>query len=267
MDWAFKEMRGQRKESFEIHQGSDCTRQASHACLAFRSESTNQALEKTLMGPAYGSPIEQTQVLPVRSTAELQKRYLLFINRDKVGLQILPVDGNPHKTSAIVCHPNGVAGIAVSYDGRYAFTAGGHDRSVVQWKITLSVLEAAVSLGGEDLTPFYGLLSGGREGKFYRELEDYFYYSQLRSQGIDTMETRKVSEYICLSEIPFVMRAIGFYPSEEKTQCSCWLRTLEQYKLGSQSLLSASVAYSESPVLWAPGTQNSFLEKLVIRAP
>uniref|UniRef100_A0A2K5JBY0 Cilia- and flagella-associated protein 251 n=1 Tax=Colobus angolensis palliatus TaxID=336983 RepID=A0A2K5JBY0_COLAP len=177
---------------------------------------TTKMCRKTLMGPAYGSPIEQTQVLPVRSTAELQKRYLVFINRDKVGLQILPVDGNPHKTSAIVCHPNGVAGMAVSCDGRYAFTAGGHDRSVVQWKITLSVLEAAVSLGGEDLTPFYGLLSGGREGKFYRELEDYFYYSQLRSQGIDTMETRKVSEYICLSELPFVMRAIGFYPSEEK---------------------------------------------------
>ncbi|XP_070255753.1 cilia- and flagella-associated protein 251 isoform X2 [Myotis yumanensis] len=79
-----------------------------------------------------------------------------------------------------------------------------------------SALEAAVSLGGEDLIPFYGLVSGGREGKFYRELEDYFYYSQLRSQGIDTMEARKVSEHICLSEVPFVMRAIGFYPSEEK---------------------------------------------------
>ncbi|XP_029074247.1 cilia- and flagella-associated protein 251 [Monodon monoceros] len=81
-----------------------------------------------------------------------------------------------------------------------------------------NALEAAVSLGGEDLTPFYGLVSGGREGKFYRELEDYFYYSQLRSQGIDTMETRKVSEHICLSELPFVMRAIGFYPSEEKIE-------------------------------------------------
>ncbi|XP_032098370.1 cilia- and flagella-associated protein 251 isoform X5 [Sapajus apella] len=184
---------------------------------------TTKMCRKTLMGPAYGSPIEQAQVLPARSMAELPKRYLVFINRDKVGLQILPVDGNPHKTTAIVCHPNGVAGMALSYDGRYAFTAGGHDRSVVQWKINLSVLEAAVSLGGEDLTPFYGLLSGGRKGKFYRvtiprELEDYFYYSQLRSQGIDTMETRKVSEHICLSELPFVMRAIGFYPSEEKIE-------------------------------------------------
>lgn len=51
-----------------------------------------------------------------------------------------------------------------------------------------------------------------------QELEDYFYYSQIRSQGIDTMETRQVSEHICLSELPFIMRAIGFYPSEEKIE-------------------------------------------------
>ncbi|XP_047617790.1 cilia- and flagella-associated protein 251 [Phacochoerus africanus] len=180
--------------------------------------STTKMCRKTLLGPVYGSPIEQIQILPVKTATELQKRYLVFINRDKVGLQILPVDGNPHKTSALICHPSGVAGLTLSYDGRYAFTAGGLDRSVVQWEINLSALEAAVSLGGEDLTPFYGLVAGGREGKFYRELEDYFYYSQLRSQGIDTMETRKVSEHICLSELPFVMRAIGFYPSEEKIE-------------------------------------------------
>ncbi|XP_014642624.1 PREDICTED: WD repeat-containing protein 66 isoform X2 [Ceratotherium simum simum] len=180
--------------------------------------STTKMCRKTLLGPVYGSPIEQMQILPVKTTMELQKRYLVFINRDKVGLQILPVDGNPHKTSAIICHPNGVAGMALSYDGRYAFTTGGQDRSVLQWEINLSALEAAVSLGGEDLTPFYGLVSGGREGKFYRELEDYFYYSQLRSQGIDIMETRKVSEHIHLSELPFVMRAIGFYPSEEEIE-------------------------------------------------
>ncbi|XP_053783732.1 cilia- and flagella-associated protein 251 isoform X2 [Desmodus rotundus] len=179
---------------------------------------TTKMCRKTLLGPVFGSPMEQLQLLPVRKAVELHKRYLVFINRDKVGLQILPIDGNPHKTSAIVCHPSGVAGLALSYDGRHAFTAGGRDRSVAQWEINLRALEAAVSLGGEDLTPFYSLVAGGREGKFYRELEDYFYYSQLRSQSIDTMETRRVSEHIHLSEVPFVMRAISFYPSEEKIE-------------------------------------------------
>lgn len=49
-----------------------------------------------------------------------------------------------------------------------------------------------------------------------QELEDYFYYAQLRSRGIDTLETRRVSTHIPLEEIPSVMRAMGFYPSEEK---------------------------------------------------
>ena len=41
-------------------------------------------------------------------------------------------------------------------------------------------LQAQSKLGGEGLTPFYGLLDGGREGDLFKELEDYFYYAQLR---------------------------------------------------------------------------------------
>ncbi|XP_072456650.1 cilia- and flagella-associated protein 251 [Notamacropus eugenii] len=178
--------------------------------------STTKMCRKTLIGPTYGSAIERVLVLPEKATNDPQKRYLAFINKDKVGLQILPVDGNPHKTAAIICHPDGVSNVTLSYDGTYVFTAGGDDHTVLQWEINLEALEAAVHLGGKDLNPFYGLLDGGREGEFYKELEDYFYYSQLRSQGIDTMETRKVSTNIPLSELPFIMRAIGFYPSEEQ---------------------------------------------------
>ena len=43
-----------------------------------------------------------------------------------------------------------------------------------------SALEAQAKLGGEDLIPFYGLMEGGREGELFAELEDYFYYAQIR---------------------------------------------------------------------------------------
>ncbi|XP_075625551.1 cilia- and flagella-associated protein 251 isoform X2 [Balearica regulorum gibbericeps] len=179
---------------------------------------TTKMCRKTLLGPTYGSPLEKIQILPATNTTDPQKHYLVYITKDKVGLQILPVDGNPHKSSAFVCHPDGVSDLASSYDGRYIFTVGGKDCTVMKWEVDLNALDAAASLGGEDLIPFYNLLDGGREGEFFRELEDYFYYAQLRSHGIDTLETRQVSTHIPLEEIPSVMRAMGFYPSEEKIE-------------------------------------------------
>ncbi|KFW65156.1 WD repeat-containing protein 66, partial [Pygoscelis adeliae] len=181
-------------------------------------DTTTKMCRKTLLGPTYGSPLEKIQILPTTNTTDAQKCYLAYITKDKVGLQILPVDGNPHKSSAFICHPDGVSDLASSYDGRYVFTAGGDDCTVMKWEVNLNALDAAASLGGEDLIPFYNLLDGGREGQFFRELEDYFYYAQLRSHGIDTLETRQVSTHIPLEEIPSVMRAIGFYPSEEKIE-------------------------------------------------
>lgn len=55
----------------------------------------------------------------------------------QVGLQILPVDGNPHKSSAFICHPDGVSDLASSYDGHYIFTAGRKDCTVMKWEVNL----------------------------------------------------------------------------------------------------------------------------------
>ncbi|KAM4707122.1 cilia- and flagella-associated protein 251 [Discoglossus pictus] len=178
---------------------------------------TTKMCRKTLLGPAFGSPVRKMEVLSSEKN-EATKGYLAYITDDKVGLQILPVDGNPHKSTALICHPDGVSNLACSYDGRYVFTAGGNDCSVLMWKTNLQALEAVASLGGEDLIPFYGLLQGGRDGALFKELEDYFYYAQLRNQGIDTMEIRSVSTHIPLKEIPFVMRALGFYPTEQEVE-------------------------------------------------
>ncbi|KAJ6656688.1 hypothetical protein lerEdw1_003575 [Lerista edwardsae] len=179
---------------------------------------TTWLCRKTSLGPTYGSPLQRIQILPTTEGQDPQKQYLAYITKDKVGLQILPVDGNPHKSSTFICHPAGVSNLFASYDACHLFTAGGNDCTVMKWDVNLIALEAASQLGGEDLIPFYRLLDGGREGKLFRELEDYFYYAQLVHQGIDTMEPRKVSTHIPLEQVPFVMRAIGFYPTEAQVE-------------------------------------------------
>ena len=48
---------------------------------------------------------------------------------------------------------------------------------------TPRALEAASLLGGKELVPFYSMLEGGRDGEFFHELEDFFYYAQIRRLG------------------------------------------------------------------------------------
>ena len=63
---------------------------------------------------------------------------------------------------------------------------------------------------------FLNLLEGGADGEVYNDIKDYFYYCQIREDGEDNMEVRRLTGRIPLEEIPSLMRAIGFYPAEEE---------------------------------------------------
>lgn len=47
-----------------------------------------------------------------------------------------------------------------------------------------------------------------------QELQDYFYYTQLRIQGEDTTNARQADGLIPVSEVGLMMRALGFFPTE-----------------------------------------------------
>nr|XP_055055959.1 cilia- and flagella-associated protein 251 isoform X1 [Misgurnus anguillicaudatus]XP_055055960.1 cilia- and flagella-associated protein 251 isoform X1 [Misgurnus anguillicaudatus] len=179
---------------------------------------TSKMCRKTLLGPSYGSPVKKMAMLPASKDGDPNSRYMAYITQDKIGIQILPLDGNPYKSFASICHSTGVSAMACSYDGRYAFTAGGPDCTVFSWELNLSSLEASAALGGKDMVPFYNLLEGGRDGQLFKEMEEYFYYCQLRNQDLNTMETRLVSTRVPLSDIPFLMRVLSFYPTEQELE-------------------------------------------------
>eukprot|EP00039_Didymoeca_costata_P020844 m.342601 g.342601 ORF g.342601 m.342601 type:complete len:1151 (+) comp21614_c0_seq1:262-3714(+) len=166
---------------------------------------------KTVLGPVFDSPVDNLVVLPPYPK-ESSPQALAYVTNDKIGLTLLPADGNPYSNTVVVGHAEGVANIVSSFDGRYIFSCGG--QSLQMWAINTDILEERCKLGGDDLEPFVGLIEGGRDGKLFKEMEDYFYLAQLQGQGLSVMQRRKVSEKLPISQIPSVLRGLGFFPSE-----------------------------------------------------
>lgn len=42
------------------------------------------------------------------------------------------------------------------------------------------------------------------------------------SQGVDTTDTRQVSTKVPLAQVPYIMRALGFYPTEQEVCYYCY---------------------------------------------
>ncbi|VDK81494.1 unnamed protein product, partial [Dibothriocephalus latus] len=158
---------------------------------------------------------------PLRNCLKYNNHHcLLFLTNERLGLVLLPLDGDPYKTVNVIAHPSfergsGYAtGLAVSRDGRIAFTTGGPDNSIHMWKIDRDVLIAQSGLYSDEMVPFYNMLTP----ELLNDLKDYFYLALLRQQGLSSMDTRITAEKIPITEIPFVMRAIGFFPTDEQIE-------------------------------------------------
>ena len=76
------------------------------------------------------------------------------------------------------------------------------------------MIAKATVAGGADA--FVGLIEGGAEGEFYSDMKDYFYYSQIRSKGEQTTQSRTLDGKIPLEEVGGVMCALGYYPTQKE---------------------------------------------------
>lgn len=201
---------------------------------------SNKTCRKTTLGPSYGGPINRLVPIPVKSQPQPQgsgpnsasmlaaERYCAYSTHEKVvGLLKLPLDGNPHKTMGLIAHPGEISNMAVAFDGACLLTAGGRDMVVNMWAIDtnqLDLAEATSTLNGDtsdSIESYIALLEGGKDGEFYHEIVDYFYLAQLRVQGENATGSREITSQIPLREIPNVMRALGFYPTDQEIQHMC----------------------------------------------
>lgn len=176
---------------------------------------TTKNSRRTCLGPTYGGAINKLKLLSLNERGG--DKFLLYSTAKKViGLMKLPLDGNPNKTMGLIAHPQEVSDICCSQDGRYVFTCGGADLSVNMWAVDVSPIEAAIAMGGEGIEPFINLIEGGREGQTFQDMNDFFYYSMVRSKTENTTKTRKLDGKVPLDQIRYLMRAMGYYPTKQE---------------------------------------------------
>eukprot|EP01022_Parablepharisma_sp_SALTPOND_P001089 TRINITY_DN105565_c3_g1_i1.p1 TRINITY_DN105565_c3_g1~~TRINITY_DN105565_c3_g1_i1.p1 ORF type:complete len:984 (+),score=100.01 TRINITY_DN105565_c3_g1_i1:379-3330(+) len=194
---------------------------------------------KTSLGPVYAREVTKTKLIDNGEG----EQYLAYATESKViGLIKLPLDGNPHKTMGLIAHSGKIADLCVSKDGKYLFTCGGKafryrreeesktmkstsgveevvttsqdDYSVGMWAIDVLPIEQGVQMGGEGVEPFLSLIEGRTEGQTYKDIVDYFFYSQILSKDEYTTKIRKLDGKVPLDQLPNLMRAMGCYPTE-----------------------------------------------------
>ncbi len=191
----------------------------------WNANATNKTCRRTVLGPTYGGPLRKlvrmprnTNVDPVvgaDGSVSAPAEYVAYATANKVaGLIRLPFDGNPSRGMGLVAHPAAIGDVAFSADGRWLLTSGTEDMAINLWRVDTGAIESAVAEAGTGQDAFNNMVDGGPEGEFYQDMVDYFYYSQLRAQGEMSTDTRSTDGRVPLEEIPNLMRALGYYPTE-----------------------------------------------------
>ncbi|XP_041977501.1 cilia- and flagella-associated protein 251-like [Aricia agestis] len=171
----------------------------------------------TVLGPRFSHPARRLYLVS-RTADDEQQQYLVFITKDVVGLQKMPLDGNPWKHVAMLGHPLQVVDSCYHERSGALFTIGAKDCCVTQWETVFKSVETTTKRGGCGLEPYYCLLDGGRPGWLFQEIRDLFYYVQVVCQGTFTPVARRVRDHIPVDALPDLMRTLGFFLTEYEAE-------------------------------------------------
>ncbi|XP_026742733.1 cilia- and flagella-associated protein 251-like isoform X2 [Trichoplusia ni] len=175
----------------------------------------------TVLGPRFEFPVSKVQLITRKDSKDIDpenSQYLLFSAKDIIGLQKMPLDGNPWKHVGMLGHPVRIQKMCFREDLGMLFTIGVRDTTMTQWVANYRAVEVAAARGGVELDPYYCLIDSGRPGWLFQEIRDLFYYIQILCQGTFSPARRRVKDYIPIDSLPDLMRALGFFPSEYEVE-------------------------------------------------
>jgi len=202
---------------------------AADANLKLKTYELNQfSCVATALGPAYGGAVEHLTPLSREalganeSLKVLGKDVLCYACSERAaGLCLYPHTGDPKASLALVVHPGGISACLPTPDARKLITLG-DDGIVNLWTISVDALAAPLVADESEAVAtertLDALIEGGSTGEMLSEARDYFYYAQLRAQGEETTEPRLTPGVVVASDVPDMLCAMGYYPSEAEVQ-------------------------------------------------
>lgn len=209
----------------------------------------------TFLGPIFGAPIKHSLFF-----TKDDMDFLAFGAGNKLGLYLLPIDGNPFRAIGVVASPYPLEKICFSHDHTRAFTFGCGDQALSMWKMHELAATSHFISGGSGLEPFCSLLPGGKNGYLFQELLDMFYYIQILASGLNTIEERCVNEFVHITEIVDFMRSIGFFPTDFQTKNM--LREMELHGADNITFEQLVKLYlNHKPI---KGTRGQVIEKALL---
>jgi cilia- and flagella-associated protein 251 len=159
------------------------------------------------------------QVVQLRTA---DRSYAVFRTTNRLGVLGLPFDGTADRATVIVGHPQEISSISASHDGKFVFTAGGNDLTVIVWRVHRNLLAEAVPPtqypDPNEAAPRKSIVvnevEGGEEGEVIRELKRFFYYGQIDHEGERSSDPHAARRKVPIVQIPKILRAVGLYASE-----------------------------------------------------
>lgn len=209
----------------------------------------------TFLGPIFGASISHSKFFTKNDTD-----FLVFVAGNKLGVYLLPIDGNPYRAIGVIGSPYPLGNVCLSHDHTRAFSFGYGEQALSMWKFHEPAATCYFLSGGNGLEPYCSLLPSGKNGYLFQELLDMFYYIQILASGVNTIEERCVNEFIQVTEIVDFMRSVGFFPTGFQTKNM--LRELELRGADNITFEQLVVLYlNHKPI---KGTRGQEIEKALV---
>ncbi|KAI5061286.1 hypothetical protein GOP47_0023791 [Adiantum capillus-veneris] len=155
----------------------------------------------------------------LHSTTAFEKgeEHLAFGTKNRIlGVMVLPLKSNKNvQFMGVVGHAGSIQHMALSHDCKILITVAAEDGIINLWRVSLPLTEKFFEY---EPRPFLGHFKGGIGAKSLQLIKEYFFTSQIFSQGESFANERVLDDTVDIDQLHNLLCALGVFPSFHELQ-------------------------------------------------